>query len=175
MNPKEPLQIECSFDSSFVLYKSSKDSKCGTELYSWGSTNNGILGHSLAELGGAKAVNEPLQVKFDAKKKRGLRFKQISAGECHAAILTEDNRAFFWGANSYGQLGLNDAEDRDQPTPNATLETLAVTSISCGNGFTFITTGQNEIMVSGKLPFSIQDQSTSMSMGGDQTDFITTF
>ena len=42
----------------------------------------------------------------------------------HAAILTEDNHCFFWGANSHGQLGLNDTEDRDQPTYNTMLETL---------------------------------------------------
>ena len=55
------------------------------------------------------------------------------------------------------------------------LETLGVNAISCGNGFTFIATGQNEIMVAGKLPFTIQDQSGNATMGGDQTDFITTF
>ena len=54
-----------------------------------------------------------MQVKFEGNKKLGLRFKMISAGEFHAAALTEDNHCYFWGANSYGQLGLNDAESRD--------------------------------------------------------------
>ena len=165
MNQKEPLQIECSYDSSFVLYKSDKDSSYGDELYSWGSTEHGILGHSQAELNGVKAIFEPLRVKFGSDKK--LCFKQVSAGESHAAILTDDNQAFFWGTNSSGQLGLNDTEDHDQPTHNDILVTLQVTQISCGNGFTFIATGQNEIMVSGKLPFTIQDQSGNASSGGD--------
>ena len=65
-----------------------------------------------------------MQVKFEGKKKAGLRFKQISAGEFHAAALTEDNHCFFWGANSYGELGLSHTDAREQPTLNAILETL---------------------------------------------------
>ena len=54
-----------------------------------------------------------MQVKFEEKSKLGLRIKMISAGEFHAAALTEDNHCYFWGTNSYGQLGLNDTETRD--------------------------------------------------------------
>ena len=75
MNPKEPFQIECSDDSSFALYRNNKDPKHGDELYSWGSTKHSILGHSLAELNGAKMVSEPELVKFEGKKKLGLRLK----------------------------------------------------------------------------------------------------
>ena len=69
------------------------------------------------------------------------------------ALLTEDKQAYFWGRNASGQLGLNDTDDQNQPALNNLLETLEVSQVSCGNGFTFIATGQNEIMVSGKLPF----------------------
>jgi hypothetical protein len=43
------------------------------------------------------------------------------------------------------------------------------TLISCGNGFTFLISGLNEIMISGKLPFMVQNELE------DEQDFIATF
>ena len=61
------------------------------------------------------------------KKKQKLQLKMITAGDHHAAVLSEDKQAFFWGRNANGQLGLNDTFDYSEtPTLNTLLETLEV-------------------------------------------------
>ena len=41
--------------------------------------------------------------------------------------------------------------------------------VSCGKQFTFLISAQNEILISGQLPFMVQDAT------GEESDFITTF
>jgi alpha-tubulin suppressor-like RCC1 family protein len=46
----------------------------------------------------------------------GLPAKRIRAGDGHTCAVLENDRVKCWGANSFGQLGLGDAEDRgDEP------------------------------------------------------------
>ena len=58
------------------------------------------------------------------------------------------------------------------PTKNNLLTSKSVQSIACGHGFTFISTNQNEILVTGKLPFMICAPSSESDM---KTDFVKTF
>ena len=87
-----------------------------------------------------------------------LRIRQISVGESHGALLTESHQVFFWGDNSSGQLGLNDTEGRAEPFLNSLMEGQKTTQVSCGNSFTFLISGVNEIMISGKLPFAVKNE-----------------
>ena len=73
------------------------------------------------------------------------------------ALLTSENKVLVWGSNSFGQLGLTDAQNRNEPTllrlDNG--EERKVQQISCGKDFTFVVLESNEIFVSGHLPFQI--------------------
>ena len=57
-----------------------------------------------------------------------------------------------------GQLGLTDTENRLEPFLNSFVAEQETTQVSCGNSFTFLISGVNEIMISGKLPFAVQNE-----------------
>lgn len=80
----------------------------------------------------------------------------ISAGNDHCAAITNNDQLYVWGSNNYGQLGLKDKLDRKMPTTSTAFQDLQVTKVSCGNDFTFVITQTNEILVTGKLPFTIE-------------------
>jgi alpha-tubulin suppressor-like RCC1 family protein len=82
--------------------------------------------------------------------------KQISAGKTHFAAITTTDQLYVWGSNEHGQLGLKDKVVRKTPTTSANFNGLQVTKVSCGDDFTFVITQCNEILVTGKLPFAIE-------------------
>jgi E3 ubiquitin-protein ligase HERC4 len=45
-----------------------------------------------------------------------------------------------WGKNSFGQLGLNDNEDKAFPSHLNTLRTMGVKYVACGEDFTVFLT-----------------------------------
>lgn len=75
-------------------------------VYSWGSNKNKTLG-----------FNKDSDIQLIPKK---LKFKdniiQIASGVNHSLVLTQNNELYAWGLNSYGQLGLNDLNERLLPT-----------------------------------------------------------
>ena len=101
-------------------------------------------------------VSFPSKVEFPADSNNKLmEIRSISMGENHGALLTATHKVYFWGDNASGQLGLNDIESRPQPFLNSLMEGQGAVKISCGNSFTFLISGLNEIMISGKLPFAV--------------------
>jgi alpha-tubulin suppressor-like RCC1 family protein len=88
------------------------DVKCGSshsvaltntgEVYSWGFYRSGLTGY----LSGADYQITPIKVDgFDGKK-----VKAISCGYWHSMALTECGRAYSWGINNWGQLGVKKCE-----------------------------------------------------------------
>jgi alpha-tubulin suppressor-like RCC1 family protein len=69
-------------------------------VFSFGSNTWGQLG--LGTTGGYAAVATPI----DATNLGGLKISEVSAGRLHSLIKTEDGRAFSFGDNSNGRLGL---------------------------------------------------------------------
>ena len=57
-----------------------------------------------------------------------------------------------------GQLGLSDTDARPEPFLNSFVAEQETIQVSCGNSFTFLISGVNEIMISGKLPFAVQNE-----------------
>ena len=127
------------------------------ELYSWGSNQDGVLGISLPE---SESVSpKPSKVEFQSRDfSQTLKIANCSAGLNHAALLTSDQKLYVWGSNEKGELGLGDTESRQRPTLNESLQEQGSVSVSCGNSFTFLISGLNEIMISGKLPFVVQTE-----------------
>jgi alpha-tubulin suppressor-like RCC1 family protein len=76
------------------------------EVYTWGSGQEGALGHgSFEDLAVPRAV---------ARLKAGV-VREIVCGAGHSLILTEDYRVYAWGFNKVGQLGQGDFVDRAVP------------------------------------------------------------
>ena len=129
------------------------------QLYAWGSTKDGVLG-----LGPGIAENDVLATPSKVELPT-VTIEQVSIGDGHAAVLTSDQRLFMWGSNKSGELGLDDTETRWEPVLHPSL----ASHVGCGSAFTFLITEQNEIMIAGKLPFSVVNEQ------GEEQDFIEKF
>jgi alpha-tubulin suppressor-like RCC1 family protein len=77
----------------------------GGETWCWGSNSGGQLGSGT--IGGSSAV--PVRVTG------GVTFTQIDGGREHTCAVATDNRAWCWGDNSSGQLGIGAAPDSGTP------------------------------------------------------------
>ena len=163
----EPTQVFCSLNSSFALLRANvKD--VSDELYAWGSTYDGILGQGFGD-DTTQFVVSPTKIEFPQVEKK-LRIKQVSVGDYHAALITSKRELYCWGSNLKGQLGTEDTENRLRPCMVQYDSLDSVTLVSCGASFTFVVTDQNEIKVSGQLPFTVL---LDPALG--EQDFVPTF
>ncbi|CAB1343389.1 unnamed protein product, partial [Coregonus sp. 'balchen'] len=114
-------QIACGYRHSHALSR-------GGQVYSWGQNRYGQLGLGVAGQGIATPqVIQSLQ---------GIPFAQISAGGAHSFALTLSGAVFGWGRNKFGQLGLNDNNDRYYPALLKSLRSQRVIYICCGEDHT---------------------------------------
>ncbi len=96
------------------------------ELWCWGDNSEGKLGQDDPSPGvmGTLAFSErPIRVRTDE------RFVQVSVGQGHVCALSEQGKAYCWGRNSAGQLGIAGTPEQTRtPLPvvgDATFSTLA--------------------------------------------------
>jgi hypothetical protein len=61
---------------------------------------------------------------------------QVVTGFDHTCALTEGGRAYCWGANHFGQLGIGTHDDRSHTSPRAVLGTLAFKTLVAGAAHT---------------------------------------
>lgn len=94
------------------------------DVYAFGGNQFGQLG-----TGGDQAEMFPRLL--EASSLEHEHAKMVSCGARHSAICTENGKAFCWGWNKYGQLGLGDAIDRNIPC-EAQFEKSFVKSVACG-------------------------------------------
>jgi hypothetical protein len=62
----------------------------------------------------------------------------IACGYAHTVFLTHDLSVFSCGANSWGQLGLGDTDDRNRPCKVERLSKVAVRQLDCGAAHTMV-------------------------------------
>ena len=62
----------------------------------------------------------------------------IACGYAHTVFLTDDLSVFSCGANSWGQLGLGDTDDRNRPCKVERLSKVAVRQLDCGAAHTMV-------------------------------------
>ncbi|MGB0628952.1 MAG: hypothetical protein ACPGN8_06730, partial [Candidatus Thalassarchaeaceae archaeon] len=108
-------------------------------LYCWGSNDHGQLG-----IGNTIDQSAPANVPNPGGPNAS--FTQVSAGPRHTCAIIDDGRAYCWGANEYGQLGIggaapnggsgNTVSDTYTPTQVVFPDGGNVTSISLGNRHT---------------------------------------
>ena len=72
-------------------------------VWSWGSREEGALGHEITQLLMPERIN-------------GLeKIVSVSAGKKHSLALQSNGNLWAWGLNTYGKLGDGTASDRDKP------------------------------------------------------------
>ena len=83
--------------------------------YCWGNGNAGQLGTAGDfPVPDEKGSSTPMAVAGE------LNFKALSTGHFHTCGVTSDGRAYCWGWNGAGQLGMGSSENRDRPEPVTT-------------------------------------------------------
>ncbi|XP_065815564.1 probable E3 ubiquitin-protein ligase HERC4 [Labrus bergylta] len=115
------VQVACGFWHSLALSR-------GGQVFSWGQNRFGQLGLGL----NGQSISTPQVI----QSLHGVPFAQISAGGAHSFALTLSGAVFGWGRNKFGQLGLNDTNDRCFPILLKSLRSQRVIYISCGEDHT---------------------------------------
>ncbi|KAJ9528699.1 hypothetical protein QJQ45_020596 [Haematococcus lacustris] len=116
-------------------------------LFTWGDGSHGQLGHSqLQHIAAMMPANNPITMPSAQKISRldpaslspDNRVTAISAGAHHSIALTVGGAILSFGANSMGQLGTGDLQDRWKPTrvplalPEEGQPCLRVVQLACG-------------------------------------------
>ena len=110
------------------------------KIYCFGSNNNGELG-----LGYTKDRNKPVEFKIDGNFSP---IKQIICGSFHTFAICENNKIYCCGYNYFGQLGLGDFENRNQPVEFKIKGNLSpIKQIICGENHTFAICENNKSIV----------------------------
>ncbi|KAM6306286.1 putative E3 ubiquitin-protein ligase HERC4 isoform 1-T1 [Aegotheles albertisi] len=128
------VQVACGYYHSLALSK-------GSEVFSWGQNKYGQLGLGYEY----KKQNSPQVI----KSLLGIPFAQIAAGGAHSFVLTLSGAIFGWGRNKFGQLGLNDDNDRYVPTLLKSLRSQKVVHICCGEDHTAALTKEGGVFTFG--------------------------
>lgn len=119
------------------------------EAYCWGSNSTGQ--------GGTGDSRGPSLT--PKKVVGGLTFSRISAGDTHTCALTPAGKAYCWGDNDFGQLGVN-SEVESLDTPTAVEGGLTFKNISAGVRATCGVTTSNQAYCWGS------DESGELGNGG---------
>eukprot|EP00359_Climacostomum_virens_P002002 CAMPEP_0204899422 /NCGR_PEP_ID=MMETSP1397-20131031/1840_1 /ASSEMBLY_ACC=CAM_ASM_000891 /TAXON_ID=49980 /ORGANISM="Climacostomum Climacostomum virens, Strain Stock W-24" /LENGTH=675 /DNA_ID=CAMNT_0052067381 /DNA_START=1039 /DNA_END=3062 /DNA_ORIENTATION=+ len=98
--------VSFSEDAIEPRKKSLKTFRKDLEVYTWGSGQEGALGHG---------TFEDLPIPKAVVRLKDIPVKEIVCGAGHSLILTEDSRVYAWGFNKVGQLGQGDFVDRAIP------------------------------------------------------------
>ena len=114
--------------------------KDGT-LYSFGDNGYGQLG-----LGDNTPMNIPILVAA----LNDLKVKVVSCGNNHTVIITEDGNLYSFGKNEFGQLGLGNIGDKNEPKLVTIPGGLKVKAASCGYHHTVIITEDNNFYTFGR-------------------------
>ncbi|XP_067408715.1 probable E3 ubiquitin-protein ligase HERC4 isoform X4 [Emydura macquarii macquarii] len=127
-------QVACGYCHSLALSK-------GSEVYSWGQNKYGQLGIGYE----FKKQTSPYLI----KSLLGIPFAQIAAGGAHSFVLTLSGAIFGWGRNKFGQLGLNDENDRYVPNLLKSLRSQKIIHICCGEDHTAALTKEGGVFTFG--------------------------
>jgi alpha-tubulin suppressor-like RCC1 family protein len=117
--------------------------KQGTKLYSWGRNDLGQLGFD-----GSEAAYTPKDVTAGLSLgKRSI--VQVSGGKMHSGMVVSGGRAYTWGGNEYGQLGV-DYKVKNTAAANLVGELSGKTvAISCGYNQTLFLLEDGSLMACG--------------------------
>ena len=102
----------------------------GGQVYSWGQSSYGQLG-----LGETNDRTSPVAISR-ANFPDSPTITALSAGNNHAIALSSDGKLYSWGQSSYGQLGIDDTNEKTSPVAVSTAhlaENLTFSAIAAGS------------------------------------------
>eukprot|EP00347_Sterkiella_histriomuscorum_P016763 403351945 len=144
-------KVVCARNSTFALMYAKDSQEKQQYLFSWGSEKDGVLG--LGKIEGNQYF--PIKVLIDEENEEQIQVLQISAMRSHVGALVKrqgnqdasTNCLYMWGSNKYGQLGVQDFENRNSPTFIDT--DYNPIDVACGDSFTIVLSDQNTLYSTG--------------------------
>ncbi|XP_064632820.1 uncharacterized protein LOC135491095 isoform X2 [Lineus longissimus] len=114
-----PMVIGCGHSHSALIRNG--------ELYTWGRTQDGRLGH------GNIATDHVMSLPCKVETLHMLQIKvlSVSCGAKHTIALTQQG-VYGWGSSQYGQVGIGDTVTRAQPMLIEVLSNTPIISVVCG-------------------------------------------
>eukprot|EP00192_Tetraselmis_astigmatica_P009703 CAMPEP_0117664012 /NCGR_PEP_ID=MMETSP0804-20121206/8955_1 /TAXON_ID=1074897 /ORGANISM="Tetraselmis astigmatica, Strain CCMP880" /LENGTH=853 /DNA_ID=CAMNT_0005471141 /DNA_START=124 /DNA_END=2685 /DNA_ORIENTATION=- len=132
LTKQEVQQVACGAEHAIIITSSGL-------LFTWGSNSNGQLG--LGSSTPRQLVPTVVQGAIT-----GIKFSAVDSGHNHVLAASKSGEVYCWGANSYGQLGLGDFEDRN--TPHALLHKFTrskITRVAAGARHSLAVTENGEL------------------------------
>ncbi|XP_028677922.1 serine/threonine-protein kinase Nek9 [Erpetoichthys calabaricus] len=111
-------------------------------MYMFGSDYYGCIGVD-GELG--EEVLEPVLLEFFLSNP----VKQVSCGDNHVVVLTQDKEVYSWGYGEHGRLGLDSEDDWSSPQKVNVPKSLSISSVHCGSDGTFFLTQSGKVLACG--------------------------
>ena len=100
LNNKNIVEISCGNEHTLAL-------SIKGEVYSWGSTADGVLGRNVSE-GDVTCVSKPGIIDYFIK--NNIKIRHISSGSIHNLCLDNKSNVYSFGCSKGGQLGLDEEE-----------------------------------------------------------------
>lgn len=137
-------------------YDKSSTDAYAYKVYTWGEQANGKLGNG--QTSGTTGIPQDITNNFGFDKANGEYPIKVSAGEFHTLLLTNKNRVWAWGSNTYGQLGNNSTSDASNPV-----------QVNNNTGFTDIAAGFMHSLALKSNKLWSWGGNTSLQLGGNTT------
>ena len=101
LNDKNIKEISCGNEHTLALTTEG-------DVYSWGSTSDGVLGRDIKGYEKVKGIGKPGKITYFIK--NDIRIRHISSGSIHNLCLDVKSNLYSWGCSKGGQLGLDEKE-----------------------------------------------------------------
>ncbi|XP_048829798.1 serine/threonine-protein kinase Nek9 [Brienomyrus brachyistius] len=128
-------QVACGAD--FTACVTDED-----QMYMFGSNYYGCIG--VSGMAGVEVL-EPVLLNFFLERP----VRQVSCGDNHVVVLTQDCEVFSWGCGEHGRLGLDSEDDFSMPVQVDVPKGANITSVHCGVDGTFFLTEPGKVLACG--------------------------
>ena len=129
--------------SSNALSGSGSGSGSTTTLYTWGSNEDGQLGHEDSE-----NTHYPKEVETIAST---AVVSTVVCGANHTVAVVEASKELYaWGWGDFGRLGHGDPGDRLIPAPVAALTGVQVQNVACGDSHCLVVAREGKLFTFGR-------------------------
>jgi alpha-tubulin suppressor-like RCC1 family protein len=137
LNNEFVIDISCGAYHSLVL------TNCG-EVYAWGSNYCGEIGNG---------CNDNQSIPIKVKGFNNEKVVMISCGYYHSMALTKYGNVYSWGDNRFGQLGIGNTVDSNEPKFIAVIDenkcNVFIEKISCGFAHSLLLSSDGNIYTFG--------------------------
>jgi alpha-tubulin suppressor-like RCC1 family protein len=141
LNNEFVIDISCGAQHSLML------TNCG-EVYAWGVNYFGQIGNG---------CNSDQLIPIKVKSFNNERIVMISCGWNHSMALTECGHVYSWGRNSFGQLGIGNTVDSNEPKFVEVIDenkcNVFIEKISCGSEHSLLLSSDGYIYAFGRNEF----------------------